>query len=211
MYFLSWVRSVLLVIAVLSLLAGCAERGPIPIDLAYQPPAEKATISHAIVIGVSPIRDIRGLSASLIGKRIVASGLEDDIVTRGTVADVVTENLKDAVRAHGMVVKDTSPWNMTSEGMPADGYNLVIGCEITSLWIDSVSIPFKTKLKTSVQLRVSIGDATEKKVIRVLNVSSKNEEDVLYAREKLSGALSEALSAALEQIFQDDILKKKIQ
>src|SRR5208283_5050719 len=96
-------------------------------------------------------------------------------------------------------------WNMTSEGMPADGYDLLIGGEIKSLWIDSKSVPFKTSVKTTVQLKIAIGDAAETKVIRVIDVNSTIEQDMIYSREKLSGALSEALSAALEQIFQDDI------
>ena len=198
-------------LATLFLLAGCAEKGPIPLDIAYQPPAEKILVSSTVTIAVSPIKDERGLPPSVIGKRTVTSGLKNDLVTQeGTVADVVTAALKDAVRAHGIAVKETAPWDMTPDGMPADGYNLLIGGEIKSLWLDSASVPFKTNLKTLVRLKIIIGDAAEKKIIRVIDINSTIEQDVLYSREKLATALSEALSAALEQIFQDDVLKKKI-
>jgi len=42
-------------------------------------------------------------------------------------------------------------------------------------------------------------------------VSSKLDEDVLYSREKLEQMLSEALSSALDQIFKDEELKKRLQ
>jgi len=197
-------------LAAFCLLAGCAEKGPILLDIAYQPPARKTSGSSTVTIGVSLIRDERGLPPSVIGKLTVTSGLENDLVTQGTVADLVTAGLKDAVRAHGIAVKETAPWDLTPEGMPGDGYDLLIGGEIKSLWLDSASVPFKTSLKTSVRLKIVIGDAAEKKIIRVIDINSTIEQDVLYSRVKLAAALSEALSAALEQIFQDDVLKKKI-
>jgi hypothetical protein len=40
-------------------------------------------------------------------------------------------------------------------------------------------------------------------------VSSKLDQDVLYSRELLENMLSEALSSALDQIFNDAELKKR--
>jgi len=208
---LSWVPSVLLVAALSPLIVGCAEKGPILLDIAYQPSAAKATSVHTVYVGVSPLKDSRGQPPSVLGNRTVSSGLKNDLVTPGTVADLVTAMLKDAVRAHGMAVKNIASWDMTPEGMPADGYDLLIGGEIKSLWIDSVSIPFKTSLKTSVLLRIAIGDAAQRNMIRFIDVNSTMNQDVLYSSEKLSEALSESLSSALDQIFQDDIVKKKNQ
>ncbi len=192
------------------LLAGCAEKGPVFLDIAYRPPADKTTGFSDIAIGVSRIRDARGVAPSVLGKRIVASGMENDLVTKGTVADRVTTALKDAVRAHGITVKEAAPWDMTPEGMPEGGYDLLIGGEIESLWLDSVSVPFKTSLKTTVRLKIAIGEVAEKKVLRVINVQSKINEDILYSDEELANMLSEALSSALDQIFQDEVLREKV-
>jgi len=188
---------------------GCAEKGAILLNIAYQPPENKAVASHKVTIGVSPFLDDRGIPAAVLGKRTVSSGLENDLVTQGSVAELVTTGVKDAVRVHGMVAKDVVAWNMTSDKLPADGYDIVIGGEIKSLWLDSVSVPFRTRLKILVQLKIVVGDASEKKVIRIIDVNSKIEQDVFYSKEKLASTLSEALSVALEQIFQDDVLKKK--
>ncbi len=210
MSFLSRGMLATLCVSVLLLLAGCAEKGPIFLDIAYRPPAGTDLGSPAVTIGVSRLRDARGLAPSVLGKRTVASGLENDLITKGTVADLVTARLKDAVKAHGMAVKEVAPWDMTLEGMPAGGYDLLLGGEIESFWLDSVSVPFKTNVKTSVRLKIVVGEAAEKKIIRVIDVNSKIEEDVLYSLEELNNMLSEALSSALEQIFKDDVLRKKI-
>jgi hypothetical protein len=45
----------------------------------------------------------------------------------------------------------------------------------------------------------------------LVEVSSRLEQDVLYSREELEAALSEALSSAIDQIFKDDELKKRLQ
>jgi predicted small lipoprotein YifL len=203
-------RLATLCVAAILLLAGCAEKGPIFLDIAYRPPAAKSLGISDTVIGISRIRDGRGIAPSVLGKRIVASGMENDLVTEGTVADRVTTALKDAMRDHGITVKDAAFWDMTPEGMPEGGYNLLIGGEIESLWLDSVSVPFKTSLKASVRMKIAIGDVAEKKVLRVVDVKSKIDEDILYSREKLADLLSEALSSALDQIFQDDVLRSKI-
>ena len=61
----------------------------------------------------------------------------------------------------------------------------------------------------SVQLKIVAGDTGEKKVIRAIDVSSKLDQDVLYSRELLENMLSEALSSAIDQIFNDAELKKR--
>ncbi len=210
MSFLSRASLIAVCLAMSCLLVGCAVKGPILLDIAYQPPEGKTPGSSAVTVGVSRIRDMRGVPPSVLGQRTVSSGLKNALVTRGLVADLVTARLRDALKAHGIAVKEAGSWDMTPEGMPADGYALLIGGEIKSLWLDSVSVPFKTKLKTLVEMKIVIGDASEKKIIRVININSKVEQDVLYSREKLAAALSEALSEALNQIFQDDVLQKKL-
>jgi hypothetical protein len=191
--------------------AGCAEKGPILLAITYQPPAKKTEYAPSVTVGVSPFKDLRDVSPSFIGKRTVSSGLQNDLVIRGTVSESVTSILEDALKARGMAVKESGPWNLSEEGIPQDGARIVIGGEIKAFRIDSTSIPFKTTMKTAVQMKIYVGDPAEKKIIRVLDVDSKVEQETLYSREKLSALLSEALSSALDQIFQDDVIRKKLQ
>jgi hypothetical protein len=195
----------------LFVLSGCAEKGPILLDIDYQQPGGVTPTSKKIVVGVSPLKDGRNVPAAVLGKRKAASGIENDLVTQGTVADLVLSRLKTALKARGISVQDAAEWNGTAENMPLNGADILLGGEIETLWIESTSVPFKTSLKGSVQLKIVAGDVAEKKIIRTLEVSSKVGQDVLYSREKLESVLSEALSSALDQIFTDSVLEIKLQ
>jgi uncharacterized lipoprotein YajG len=192
-------------------LFACAEKGPILIAIGYQAPAEKSASTSKTVVAVSPLKDGRGKPASVLGMRTIPDGLQNDLVVQGSVAEMATANLKQAFRARGFVVKDAGNWDLTAESMKAAGADLLIGGEVATLWIESKASTFKTNLRSSVKLKIVAGDIGEKKIIRTIDVDSTLEQDVLYSREKLEQALSEALSAAIDQIFIDGELKKRLQ
>jgi uncharacterized lipoprotein YajG len=204
-------RSILSALIALSLLSGCAEKGPILLAVGYQAPEEKTAAASKLTVGVSPFKDGRGMVTSVLGKRTIPSGQVNDLVVQGTVAELATAGLKKALKARGFAVKDASGWDLTAEGMQAAGAALLFGGEIRSLWLESTASQFKTHLQVSVQLRVVAGDVPEKKIIRTIEVSSKLDQDVLYSREKLEEALSEALTSAIDQIFTDEELQKRFQ
>jgi uncharacterized lipoprotein YajG len=196
---------------VLLMLSGCAEKGPILLTVGYQEPAETAKAPSKLTVAVSPFKDVRDKAPSVLGKKTIPSGRENDLVVQGTVAEIVTSGLKKALASRGIAVKDVPPWDLSAEGMKADGAALVLGGEIKTLWLESTAVPLKTHLQASVQIKVVAGDPSEKKIIRSVEVSSRLEQDVLYSREKLEDALSEALSSVIDQIFKDDDLKKRLQ
>jgi len=191
--------------------SGCAEKGPILLNIGYLEPEEKAGAASAAAVGVSPLQDVRDKAASVLGMRTIPNGQKNDLVVQGTVAELATAGLKKALVSRGLSVKDVASWDLSAEGMKADGVSLILGGEIKTLWLESTAVPLKTHLQASVQLRIVAGDPSEKKIIRTLEVSSKLDQDVLYSREKLENALSEALSSAINQIFQDENLKKRLQ
>jgi uncharacterized lipoprotein YajG len=192
-------------------LAGCAEKGPILLNVGYQVPAEKAASTSKIVIGVSPFRDARGVLPSVMGKRTIPSGMQNDLVVKGTVAEVATASLRDALAARGIAVKNVSPWDLTAENMPEEGTALVLGGEVKVFWLDSTASALNTHLKASVQLKVVAGDTAAKKVFRTIEVNSMLDHDVLYSRERLENIISEALSLVVDQVFRDEELKKRLQ
>ena len=198
-------------IALAALLAGCAEKGPIFLNVGYQPAEVRSGTQKKIIAGVSPLKDSRGRAASVLGKRKTSSGIENDLMAQVAVSDLVASGLKNALKARGVMVKDAAAWDMTEGNIPAGNFDILLGGEITTLWLESTSAPFKTSLKGSVQLKIVAADASGKKIIRTLNVNSKVEQDVLYSREKLESVLSEALSSALDQIFADSVLEIKLQ
>ena len=204
-------RSVLSALIALLLLSGCAEKGPILLAVGYQAPEEKTATASNLTVGVSPLKDGRGKGASVLGKRTIPSGQVNDLVIQGMVADLATVGLKRALASRGFVVLDAPGWDLTADGMKTVGAALLFGGEIRTLWLESTASPFKTHLQASVQLRVVAGDVPEKKIVRTIEVSSKLEQDVLYSREKLEEMLSEALTSAIDQIFSDEELRKRIQ
>ncbi|HEX9020434.1 MAG TPA: YajG family lipoprotein [Nitrospirota bacterium] len=193
------------------ILAGCAEKGPILLDVGYQTPGAKTEKKAKLVVGVSPFKDQRGKKPSLLGKRTIPSGEENDLVVQGTVAGIATAGLKRALESRGISVKDAGPWNLSREGMSAKGAAILLGGEIETLWLESTAVGLKTHLKASVQMKVTAGDVAEKKIIRTIDVSSNIEQDILYSREKLEEMLSEALTTALDQLFKDEELGKRLQ
>jgi len=193
-------------------LSGCAQKGPVLLDnIKYQAPEGLAAGAPKLIIGVSPFKDDRGKTFSVLGKRTIPDYMENDLVVQGTVADLVTDGLKDALKARGIMVKDAPAWDMNAESIKSSGIDILIGGEIKTLWVEAVSQPLNAKVNAVVQLRVSAADAAEKKIIRTLVLNSKLErKDVSFSFELVEDAVSEALSSALNQLLNDEEFKKKI-
>ena len=191
--------------------AACAEKGPVLLTIGYQAPAEKTAAASTISVGISPLRDERGAPSSVLGKRTIPSGMQSDYVVNGTVADTATAILKEAFTARGIAVKEIANWDLTAEGMNDAGADLLLGGEIKTLWLESKPSSMLTQLKASVQIKLTVGSRPEKKILRTIDVNSKLDQEILYSRERLESALAEALSSAVDQIFQDDEVKKRIQ
>jgi hypothetical protein len=193
-------------------LSGCAQKGPVLLDnIRYQAPEGLATGAPKLIVGVSPFKDDRGKTFSVLGKRTIPNYVENDLVVQGTVADLVTAGLKDALKARGIMVKDAPAWDMNAESIRSSGIDILIGGEIKTLWVEAVSQPLNAKVNAVVQLRVSAADVVEKKIIRTLVLNSKLErQDVSFSFELVEGAVSEALSSALNQLLNDEEFKKRI-
>jgi hypothetical protein len=195
-----------------ALLSGCAQKGPVLLEnIRYQAPEGLAAGAPKLVVGVSPFKDDRGKTFSVLGKRTIPDSVENDLVVQGTVADLVTAGLKDALKARGIMVKDAPAWDMNAESIKSSGIDILIGGEIKTLWVEDVSQPLNNKVKAEVKLRVSAADVAEKKIIRTLVLDSKLErQDVAFSFVLIEGAVSEALSSALNQLLNDEEFKKKI-
>jgi hypothetical protein len=195
-----------------ALLSGCAEKGPVLLDnIRYQAPEGTATGAPKAVVGVSPFKDDRGKTVSVLGKRTIRDYVENDLVVQGTVSDLVTAGLKDALKARGVTVKDAPTGDMNAETIKESGIDILIGGEIKALWVEVISQPLNVKVNAQVQLRVSAADAVEKKIFRTLVLNSKVErQDVAFSFGSVEGAVSEALSSALDQLLNDNEFTKKI-
>ena len=202
----------IVIAAVVATIAACAEKGPVLLDnINYQAPEGLAAAAPKVVVGVSPFRDDRGKTSSIVGKRAIRDDIENDLVVQGTVADLVTKALNDALAARGIKHKDVPAWDLSAESIKTDGVDILIGGEIKKLWVDVQSQPLNVKVSAEVQLRVTAADTAEKKILRTLVLNSRLErQDVAFSYDTTAGALSEALSSALNQLLNDDEFKNRI-
>ncbi len=202
----------LLALMVAALLQGCAHKGPILTDFAYQVPQTAVQETGRVAVGVGPFKDSRGKTDSVAGKRFSAMDDEvNDLVVQGTVSEKVTAALKAALKTHGLSVRDSAGWDLTEADIPANGTKIIVSGEIKTLWIEALSSFANTKVTAKVELRILVADTEQKKVIRTLNVNSTIERQaVAYSRGLVQNTLSEALSAALNQIFSDEELRKTL-
>jgi len=200
-----------MVLLLAALFAGCASKGPILTDFQYEPPKPAATAAAAVTVAVSPFKDERAKVESLVGRRFNAvNDLANDLVVQGTVSTKVTAALKDALAVRQIAAKDAPSWYLTEATIAASGADFQVGGEIKALWVDAVSQLANTTSKADVELRVVVADVKQKKIIRILSVSSKIErQNIANTAAFIERALTEALTGAIDQIFADEELKNR--
>ena len=202
-----WFLSVIVV-----LLAGCAEKGPVLIgNVKYLVPENSAAAAQKVVVAVSPFKDDRGKIASVLGKMTVRNDVENDLVVQGAVADMVTTAFKEALKSRGVSVRAAPAWDMKAETIAGDGFDILIGGEIKTLWVEVDSQVLTVKEQAEVQLRVSAADRSARTIIKTLNMKSKVEkQEMTFHVDAVEELLSEALTSAIDQLLKDEEFKKKI-
>ncbi len=193
-------------------LPGCANKGPILTDFQYLPSAPAAGAKQAVTAIIAPFKDSRGKVDCVVGKRSNSvNDQSNELVVQGTVAGKVSAALGKALAARGMAVSEAAGWDLSESDIGSGGADLLIGGEIKVLWIESVSQLANTVVTTDVQLRIVVADVAQKKIIRVLNVNSKVErQNVAFIASFVERTLSEALTGAIDQVFSDEEVKKRI-
>ena len=194
------------------LLSACAQPGPILVqDILYQAPtATAAAPSKKVAAGVAPLADLRGVANSVLGKRMI-DDIQNDLVVQGTVSDLVGAALREALQARGVDVKEAAAWDLDKGPGPREGTELLVGGELKVFWVDVVSRPLNAQTKATVQLRMQVADATDGKVLRTLNLNSAlSREDIAFSFTTVQRTLSEAMSAALDQLLSDKIIQERL-
>lgn len=192
--------------------SGCAKKGPILVDFGYEAPKGVQEEATKVVVGVAPFKDDRGKTESVAGKRFnTLNDQSNELVIQGRVSDKVTTGVKKAFETRNIAVKNIPAWDLTEAGISGHGANLLIGGEIKTLWVESASTLANTKVTAKVELRVIAADTADKKIIRALNVNSLIErQNVSFSTAFVQSVVSEAVSAAVNQLFNDEELKKRL-
>jgi hypothetical protein len=202
----------MVLVLALAVLSGCAGRGPILVDFRYQPAAGfTPEETPRVTVAVAPFKDERGRTESVAGRRFNSTNDKaNNLVVQGTVSDKVTEAFKAALRLRDIPISEARAWDLTEEGIPAAG-SLVLSGQIKTLWVDSVSAFANTTVSAKVEIRVVAADPVQKKVVRALTVTSSIErKNVVYSTAFTEETMAEALTAAVNQVFSDEELKKRL-
>jgi hypothetical protein len=196
----------------LAVLSGCASRGPILVDFRYEPAAGfTPEETPRVIVAIAPFKDERGKTGSVAGRRFNSANDEvNDLVVQGTVSDKVTEAFKAALRLRDISINETATWDQTEEGIPAVG-TLVLSGQIKTLWVESVSAFANTTVSAKVEIRVVAADPVQKKIVRALTVTSSIERpNVVYSTAFTQETMAEALTAAINKVFTDEELMKRL-
>jgi len=201
------------ILAMISLTACAAQKGPILVGAEYDVPEGLASSASKVVVGLSPFQDARGGKLSVVGIRETDTGqFENDLVIQGTVSDLVTTAFSNALKARKISVKDLPAWDLKTEHMNANGVDVVLGGTVTSLWAKVVKKPLNAATHVDVSVHAILVDAREKKVSRVLDLhGTYDSQDITFNADMVGQALSGALSSTIDQLMNDPEFKKKIQ
>ncbi len=194
-------------------LSACATSGPVLIGaLRYERPQGMGSVRPGLSVAVGVFNDQRGVAPSLIGKRILPSaGVENELVVGGSAADMVSSVMKQALSARGIEVKEALQWDLSLENIP-DIADLFIWGEVKAMDVYAESRPLSVSYKADVQIRLMAADAKQKKLIRTLNLNSRLErQDIVFSFSTVEDMLTEALSSAIDQVFADQEINKRLQ
>ena len=130
---------------------------------------------------------------------------------QGTVADLVTKALKEALSVRGVEVRDVPAWGPEAKPGPQPEADLIFGGEIKTFWVDVQSRPLRVQTRAVVNLRVSVANAADGTVLRTLNLNSALErDDITFSFDTVERTLAEAMTSALDQLLMDKIIQERL-
>ncbi len=194
----------------------CAPVTLYSVDLKYKPAKlrEGQAAGKKPVLEVAPFIDSRQIDDKLIiGAVVKDNGSRTRVVPKyAQPADAVTVMLKDYFSRAGYEV--FSAVQMTSgkqEAIVKKPGEILVGGEINELEVlCRDSIPLK-KYTARVKLTVLLSDAKTKKVFYTVSAESRSSlEHYRFSEEKLGEQINDALSDAVEKLFEGNEIRRKI-
>lgn len=196
----------------------CARATYYSINLHYTP--QKAvdaadSTQQRYIITVAGFNDERNtLDKSVIGKRIKSDGAEIKAVSQQMQPSyAVASAVKDFFYRHGYTVYGGTPdWDIKEKTIESQWGTLVVGGDIEELDIVCTSDFANVQYDAKVRLRIVFADVQHKKILytRVLE-SSSSFRHVRFQEQKLEDEINNALSTAVEKIFEDNKLENLIE
>jgi uncharacterized lipoprotein YajG len=208
----------LLMICCLALsLGACAPPGLYSVDLLYISP-EKTSVADKktknLSITVAQFNDVRTVNDKrIIGKVVKSDGMKIPILPKHHMpADAVTRAVRHYLNSEGYRVSSRTPvWNLSDDTIESGWGTMVIGGNIHEFELICLKEMPIRKYKASVKLSVIFADVAKKKMKFKVNVeSSPFLEHIRFTEGKMTEVINDALSAAINRIFENREVHQKI-
>jgi uncharacterized lipoprotein YajG len=208
----------LLMICCLAMFLGaCARPGIYSVDLLYISP-EKTSVTDkkakSLSITVAQFNDVRTVDDKrIIGKVVKSDGMKIPILPKHRMpADAVTRAVRHHLNSEGYHVSSRTPvWNLSDDTIEDGWGTIVIGGDIQEFELICLKEMPIRQYKARVKLSVVFADVAKKKMKFKVNVeSSPSLEHIRFTEEKMTEVMNDALSAAINRIFENREVHQKI-
>jgi len=187
-------------------------------DLKYEPTNEYPKLEKIkpdFTMTIALFNDMRQIDDTIrMGKVSTADGTIVPVLPRYTkVADAVTAGIREYLYKSGYEISTQSPpWDLKEDTIDKNWGRILIGGSIEDLEIVcEKSIPVKT-YQSKVKLALVFADIPKKRIFYHTRVESKAAlKDVFFSEKILTRQINGAYAEALEKIFDDPAIRKKIE
>ncbi len=199
------------------LLCSCARVPLYSVDIQYSPPLDKirlAETSKKLTITVAKFNDLRKVEDKMIIGRVMQSGKSPiPIFPKFHIPSVtVTRAIKDYVNRSGYAVATGTPdWNLSDDTIAKEWGDIVIGGDIHEFELICVKERPIIRYKAHVKLTAVFADVTKQETKFKVNVeSSPSLDHVRFTEGKMAEVINDALAAAVNKIFENEQVNKKL-
>jgi uncharacterized lipoprotein YajG len=167
-----------------------------------------------LIIAVTVFRDKRDQSdRNVIGKRVKLNGKEIKVLSKYMdPGRAVASAVRDSFIRSGYTVSDEMPsWNLTVESMEDPWGTLVVGGAIDELAVTCRTGFLSAQYDTRVKLRIVYGDIRKGRILYKTTLeSTASLRHIRFSEEKMEQEINNAISAAVEKIFDHNKLENII-
>jgi hypothetical protein len=193
----------LLILSLVFLALDCAEAGTYSLNLRYQPAKEFPSLQQKIgtTLAMAPFKDER-TDTSRIGAHANFQG--DFSYFRSDpfpLERAIQESLSNVFSRYGVKTIPILSWDGQPESLKNIEADSVLMIEIKKFWTDGKGAPFKTNVKTIVQLVIHLGVKKEGKVF-TRNVETEKEMTVPRSTpERVEVMINQILTEIFDSYF----------
>jgi len=165
-------------------------------------------------IAVAEFTDTRKLDdQSIIGRVVEKGGMKKLVFPKNIKATkAISRGIKEYLRKAGYKVDDkTVQWDLNENNIPRQDNKILIGGNIDELEVFCRRDFPANSYKTDIKLTIYFADIIKGKILYKSTVeSSYSRENVLFSEEILGDQASIALGDAIEKLFEDKAVAKKL-